>query len=92
MKQWLNRFVLDPGREVVAGLVAEGEGHLPEAEKSTACHDAHGASSRNDPLGAPRRRRYQYFQFDATITRWFLEQGGRCGRHVVAQQSDREAL
>jgi len=87
MTTWLDRFVLDAGREVMAALVAKGQGHLPHAKNpllammATANQAAVIRANSSDGVDINT-------EFDATIARWFLDQSGHCDRHVVAFQFD----
>jgi hypothetical protein len=91
MTTWLDRFVLDAGREVADALVAEGKGHLQQAKNpllamiSTANRAAAIRAASRDGVDINT-------EFDATIARWFLDQGGHCDRYVAAWQFDRETV
>ena len=87
MTTWLDRFVLDAGREVMAALVPKGQGHLPHAKNpllammATANQAAVIRANSSDGVDINT-------EFDATIARCFLDQSGHCDRHVVAFQFD----
>jgi len=91
MTTWLDRFVLDAGREVATELVARGQGRLPEAKNPLlamiqAANQAviiRASSGGGVDINT---------EFDATIARLFLNQSGHCDRYVAAFQFDRETL
>jgi hypothetical protein len=91
MTTWLDRFLLDAGREVVSALVDRGEGHLPQAKNPllammmTANQAAAIRARSHGGIGINT-------EFDATVSRWFLDQGGHCDRHVAAFQVDQKTL
>ena len=91
MTTWLDRFVLDAGREVADALVAQGKGHSQQSKNpllamiSTANRAA--AIRAASPDGVDINT-----EFDATIARWFLDQSGHCDRYVAAWQFDRGTL
>lgn len=91
MTTWLDRFVLDAGREVTAALVAKNQGHLPHAKNpllammATANQAALIRAACSDGVDINT-------EFDATIARWFLDQSGHYDRHVVAFQFDYETV
>jgi hypothetical protein len=91
MTTWLDRFLLDAGREVVTGLIDRGEGHLPQAKNPLLA-----MMMVANQAAAIRARSHGGVdintEFDATVARWFLDQGGHCDRHVAAFQVDREGL
>jgi hypothetical protein len=91
MTTWLDRFVLDAGREVAAALRASGEGDSPQAKNPLVAMMATAYKAAiiraQSPGGVDINT-----EFDATIARWFLDQGGHCDRHVAAFQFGREAL
>ena len=91
MTTWLDRFVLDAGREVATELVAKGQGHLPEARNPLLAMiqaSNQAAITRASSGGGVDINT----EFDATIARLFLDQGGHCDRYVAAFQFDRETL
>lgn len=91
MTTWLDRFVLDAGREVAAALRASGEGDSPEAKNPLMAMMAtttRAAVTRAQSSGGVDINT----EFDAMIARWFLDQGGHCDRHVAAFQFGKEAL
>ncbi|MEW6639403.1 MAG: hypothetical protein AB1586_02790 [Pseudomonadota bacterium] len=91
MTTWLDRFALDAGHEVVADLVAKGQGHLPHAKNPLLAMMA--TANRAAVIRAGSRGGVDVnTEFDATIARWFLDQSGHCDRHVAAFQFDRETL
>lgn len=91
MTTWLDRFVLDAGREVMAALRASGQSDSPEAENpliammATAYQAAVIRAQSPDGVGINT-------EFDGTIAGWFLDQGGHCDRYVAAFQFGRETL
>lgn len=91
MTTWLDRFVLDAGREVADALIEQGNGHLQQAQNpllamiSTAYRAAAIRAASRDGVDVNT-------EFDATIARWFLDQGGHCDRFVSAWQFDRETV
>ena len=91
MTTWLDRFVLDAGREVTAALRASGKGNSSQAKNPLVAMmaTAHQAAviRAQSPGGVDINT-----EFDATIARWFLDQGGHCDRHVTAFQLGREVL
>jgi hypothetical protein len=91
MTTWLDRFVLDAGREVSVDLAAQGQGHLPQAKNPLLAMMAtanRAAAIRARSSGGVDINT----EFDATIARWFLDQGGHCDRHVSAFQFDRPTV
>ncbi len=91
MTTWLDRFVLDAGREVTAALRASGRGNSPQAKNPLIAMmaTAHQAAviRAQSPGGVDINT-----EFDATIGRWFLDQGGHCDRHVAAFQLGADVL
>jgi hypothetical protein len=89
MTTWLDRFVLDAGREVATELVARGQGHLPQAKNPMLAiiEMANRAAVLRASSGSGVDVNTE---FDATIARLFLDQGGHCDRYVAAFQLDRE--
>lgn len=91
MTTWLDRFVLDAGREVAAALHASGRGNSPQAKNPLIAMmaTAHQAAviRAQSPGGVDINT-----EFDATIARWFLDQGGHCDRRVAAFQFGGEVL
>lgn len=91
MTTWLDRFALDAGHEVVADLVANGQGHLPHAKNPLLAmvETANQAAfiRAQSPGGVDI-----YTEFNATIARLFFDQGGHCDRYVAAFQFDRQTL
>jgi len=91
MTTWLDRFVLDAGREVAVDLVAKGQGHLLHAKNPLLAMMATANRAAfiraKSPSGVDINT-----EFDATIARWFLDQSGHCDRHVAAFQFDRETI
>ena len=91
MTTWLDRFVLDAGREVATELVARGQGHLPEAKNPLLAMIQ--AANRAAIIRASSGGGVDInTEFDATIARLFLDQSGHCDRYVAAFQLDRETL
>ena len=91
MTTWLDRFVLDAGREVATELAARGQGQLPEAKNPLLAmiETANRAAiDRASSVGGVDINT----EFDATIARLFLDQSGHCDRYVAAFQFDRETL
>src|ERR1019366_9264114 len=91
MTTWLARFVLDAGREVSMDLAAKGQGHLPQAKNPLLAMMA--TANRAAAIRAGSSSGVDInTEFDATIARWFLDQGGHCDRHVAAFQFDRPTI
>jgi hypothetical protein len=91
MTTWLDRFVLDAGREVTAALEAGGHGHLPEANNPLLAMML--AANKAAVIRAQSMNGVDInTEFDATIARWFLDQSGHCDRHVAAFQFDYETV
>jgi hypothetical protein len=89
MTTWLDHFVLDAGREVATELIARGQGHLPQAKNPLLAmmETANRAAILRATSGSGVDINTE---FDATIARLFLDQGGHCDRYVAAFQFDRE--
>lgn len=91
MTTWLDRFVLDAGREVTAALRASGKGNSSQAKNPLVAMMATAYQAAviraQSPGGVDINT-----EFDATIARWFLDQGGHCDRPVAAFQFGTEAL
>jgi hypothetical protein len=91
MTTWLDRFVLDAGREVTAALRASGKGNSPQAKNPLVAMMATAYQAAviraQSPGGVDINT-----EFDATIARWFLDQGGHCDRHVAAFQFGGEVV
>ncbi|WP_371420446.1 DUF3846 domain-containing protein [Tardiphaga sp.] len=91
MTTWLDRFLLDAGREVAADLVDRGEGHLPQAKNPLLAMMM--TANRAAVIRARSRGGVDInTEFDATVARWFLDQGGHSDRHVAAFQVDQKTL
>jgi Domain of unknown function (DUF3846) len=91
MTTWLDRFVLDAGREVLEDLKSKGQDHLRQANNPLLAMMA--TANRAAAIRAGSRNSIDInTEFDATIARWFLDQGGHCDRHVAAFQFDRSTV